>query len=43
MNRYNLAQINIAEAKAEMDTETMSGFDKFKSAFTFARPFPVTE
>jgi hypothetical protein len=26
MNRYHLAQINIAEAKAEMDTKAMSGF-----------------
>ena len=26
MDQYYLAQINIAEAKAEMDSETMSGF-----------------
>ena len=26
MRQYHLAQINIAEAKAEMDTEMMSGF-----------------
>ena len=26
MNHYRLAQINIAEAKAEMDTEVMAGF-----------------
>lgn len=26
MDQYYLAQINIAEAKAEMDTDTMSGF-----------------
>ncbi len=26
MEKYQLAQVNVAQAKAEMDTETMSGF-----------------